>query len=336
MKIEELEELFNQFNDLHVVVIGDLMLDKYHWGAVERISPEAPVPVVNITSKEIRLGGAANVALNCRRLGAKVTIASVIGEDEDAEILIQLLKDQDIATSHIHKSPYRPTTSKTRIISRNQQMIRFDEEISDDLNIKEEHPFIDSTLKLLQIQKPDLVIFEDYNKGVLKANVIDKIMTHCKNIGIVTAVDPKAKNFLNYKHVDIFKPNLKEVREALNLQITEVNEHSLTPVHEQLMHHLDHHITFITLADKGVFAHDENRGFVKPCFVRNIADVSGAGDTVIAVASMTYVLTRNVLLMAQLSNLAGGLVCEEVGVVPIDKNLLYEQALAELLNNNTY
>lgn len=319
--------ILEKFSHLHVVVVGDVMLDIYRWGEVERISPEAPVPVVAIHKSESRLGGAANVALNCKSLGAKVTLASVTGADDDAKLLLHLLKEQGIGTDLIQQSADRITTTKTRILSRNQQMVRLDAERSDELNIKDEHAFIDATLRFLQIQKPDIVIFEDYNKGVLKENIIHKITGHCKSLGIITAVDPKLRNFLAYRNVDIFKPNLKEVREGLHIPLQQIDEAAMQQVHDLLYKQLQHRISFITLSEKGVYFNNGTESKILPSHRRNIADVSGAGDTVIAVAAMVYVITRDVERMAEWANIAGGLVCEEVGVVPINK----EKFVAELL-----
>ncbi|MGN6567725.1 MAG: bifunctional heptose 7-phosphate kinase/heptose 1-phosphate adenyltransferase [Flavipsychrobacter sp.] len=323
----ELAQLFERMSDLHVVVVGDVMMDKYWWGDVERISPEAPVPVVSLHKRESRLGGAANVALNCKALGAEVTIASVIGDDSDGMMLKKLVEDAGINSDLLMLSKQRPTTTKTRIMSRQQQMLRIDDEVTDELYLEEEHAFIDLVLRFLQRVKPDVLIFEDYNKGVLKENVINRITAHCTEIGIITAVDPKKRNFLAYKHVDIFKPNLKEVREALNIELEQVNNDSLNQVHSSLKDALQHKVTFITLSEKGVFYNDGISSAIVPSHIRNIADVSGAGDTVIATASMVYALTKSAALMAEVSNVAGGLVCEEVGVVPIKKDLLQEESL---------
>ena len=330
MNRTELHNLFNGINDLHVVVVGDVMLDNYWWGQVDRISPEAPVPVVAIQKRESRLGGAANVALNCKALGAKVTLASVVGNDMEGGSLIAMAAQAGIDTSLIMQSSKRPTTTKVRILSRNQQMLRLDDEITDDLFTEEEHPFIDLVLRFLQRVKPDVLIFEDYNKGVLKANVIDRITAHCKEIGIVTAVDPKKKNFLAYRDVTIFKPNLKEVREGLNIPVEQVNAAELNDVHDRLNNVLHHQVTFITLSEKGVFYNNGTSSAILPSHIRNIADVSGAGDTVIATASLVYTLTRDVALMAEVSNLAGGLVCEDVGVVSIQKDKLFRESEAIL------
>lgn len=313
-------------NGLHVVVVGDVMLDNYWWGNVDRISPEAPVPIVAITHRESRLGGAANVALNCKALGAKVTLASVIGDDADGNTLLRLAQEAGIDTSLVLKSNKRPTTTKMRILSRNQQMLRVDDEVTHDLYTAEEHPFIDEVLRYLQKVKPQALIFEDYNKGVLKENVISHITAHCKEIGIVTVVDPKRKNFLAYKDVTIFKPNLKEVREGLNMDLPVTNNAALDEAHDRLHHTLHHHITFITLSEKGVFYNDGTESEILPSHVRNIADVSGAGDTVVATATMVYTITKDVRLMAEISNLAGGLVCEEAGVVAIDKTKLLAES----------
>ena len=330
MKHTELQKVFDDMDSLHVVVVGDVMLDNYSWGHVERISPEAPVPVVALTHRESRLGGAANVALNCRALGAKVTLASVIGDDSEGVTLVKLANEAGINTELIQKSWRRPTTTKTRILSRNQQMMRIDDEVSDELHTDEEHPFIDAVLRFLQRVKPNVVIFEDYNKGVLKENVIQRIAAHCKEIGIITAVDPKKKNFLAYKDVTIFKPNLKEVREGLNLHIDNVNEQELNDAHRKLNQVLHHEITFITLSEKGVFYNNGFSSAIIPTRVLSISDVSGAGDTVIATAAMVYALTKDVALMAEVSNLAGGLVCEEVGVVSIKKERLRKESEALL------
>ncbi len=330
MHTEELHKIFEDMKGLHVVVVGDVMLDNYWWGNVDRISPEAPVPIVAITNRESRLGGAANVALNCRALGAIVTLASVIGDDAEGITLLTLAEQAGIDTDLVMKSNKRPTTTKMRILSRNQQMLRVDEEVTDELYMEEEHPFIDMVLKYLQKIKPDALIFEDYNKGVLKENVIRRITSHCKEIGIVTVVDPKRRNFLAYQGVTIFKPNLKEVREGLNMDISKVSNRQLDSAHTKLNDALHHNITFITLSENGVYFNDGKTSAILPSHIRNISDVSGAGDTVVATATIVYTITKNVHLMAEISNLAGGLVCEEAGVVAIDKEKLLEESVQVL------
>ena len=325
------EKLFNDFSSLKVAVVGDVMLDTYWWGSVDRISPEAPVPIVAMHKKEQRIGGAGNVALNTISLGAETTLFSVIGNDADADILLSLLQQENIDVQFILKSKERITTNKIRILSRNQQMMRLDAEVVHDITSDDELQLYNNFISYAQQYQPALVIFEDYNKGVLTQSLIAKLIAYCKANNIVTAVDPKRKNFFSYKEVDIFKPNLKEVKEALNLIFDQVEEPVLNNIHQQLHQVLAHQISFITLSEKGVYIQKDNFAKIIPSHMRKIADVSGAGDTVIAVASLVYAVTKDIILTAQIANLAGGLVCEDVGTVAIDKaKLLAECSLLHI------
>lgn len=323
--MENISQLFNDFAAVKVGVIGDVMLDTYMWGAVERISPEAPVPVVTLHKKEQRIGGAGNVALNLQSLGAKAFVLSVTGDDEDARCLTDLFNLNGINTQYCFRSAGRITTNKTRVISRNQQMMRLDAEITNDLSTEEERQLLRCFQRFIRDEKPNIVILEDYNKGVLTEGVIQAVIARCREAGILTAVDPKRKNFFAYKGVDIFKPNLKEVKEALNYLHVEAKLPLLNDIHRDLHTFLEHRISFITLSEKGVFYQEGDDAGLVPSHLRNIADVSGAGDTVIAVASLVYAARQNVHLMAEIANIAGGLVCEEVGTAAIDKlRLLHE------------
>lgn len=306
-------------------IIGDVMLDTYMWGHVERISPEAPVPVVSLNSTEYRIGGAGNVALNVQSLGAQPFVISVTGDDSDADRLESLFKSNHIDCNYCLRSRERITTNKTRVISRNQQMMRLDAEITDDLCLKDEERLIGLFEQFVEKERPQVVILEDYNKGVLTEAVIRVVISICRKAGIITAVDPKRKNFFEYKGVDIFKPNLKEVKDALNLLFTDTEVPVLQNIHSELHHLLHHHISFITLSDKGVFYAGNNSSALIPSHLRNIADVSGAGDTVIAVAALVYAATRDVRLMAEIANIAGGLVCEEVGTAAINREKLLHE-----------
>jgi len=321
----DFEKLFQQFSKIKVAVVGDVMLDTYWWGHVDRISPEAPVPVVSFDKREHRIGGAANVALNAASLGAEVSMFSVIGDDDDAVLLQALLSKHHIDSAHLLKSEVRITTNKMRIISRNQQMMRLDAETTKDLSADDENKLIKTVKKYIEYKKPAVLIFEDYNKGVLTEKVIEKITALCKKNNVIVAVDPKRKNFFSYKHADIFKPNLKEVKEGLNLLVDEIHLPVLKNIHQELSEKLHHQISFITLSEKGVFYQDEKKATIVPSHIRNIADVSGAGDTVIAVASLVYAATKDVHLMAEVANIAGGLVCEEVGTVAINKHKLISE-----------
>lgn len=325
MSSVNIDQLFEKMSHIKAGVIGDVMLDTYMWGHVERISPEAPVPIVTVDKKEYRIGGASNVALNIASLGASVSMISVVGNDEEGKQLQQLLQQQDIKTDFLLNSPKRITTSKTRIISRNQQMMRLDNEITTDLGYEDENRLILALQTFIAQEKPDVLIFEDYNKGVLTELVIQKAIDLCRHHGIVTTVDPKRKNFFSYKGVDVFKPNLKEVKDGLNLLTDDVSEEALKQIHLRLKEQLQHHTSFITLSEKGVYYENETEAGIIPSHRRNIADVSGAGDTVIAVASLVYTATKNIQLMAEVANIAGGLVCEEVGTAAIQQERLLQE-----------
>ncbi len=318
------EKLFQQIAKIKIAIIGDVMLDTYWWGHVERISPEAPVPVVSFDKRDHRVGGAGNVALNAVSLGADVTVFSVIGDDDDA-ILLQALLSKNNISAYLLKSHERMTTNKTRIISRNQQMMRLDAETTGDLSAQEENNLIKAVGKYIKDKKPQVIILEDYNKGVLTEKVIAEIISLCRKNNIIIAVDPKRKNFFAYNQADIFKPNMKEVKEGLNLLLDDTNLSALKNIHQQLHKKLQHKISLITLSEKGVFFQYGKNAKIVGSHVRNIADVSGAGDTVIAVAALVYAATKNVQLMAEVANIAGGLVCEEVGTVAINKERLVSE-----------
>ncbi|HMU10685.1 MAG TPA: PfkB family carbohydrate kinase [Ferruginibacter sp.] len=321
----DFDKLFHQFTGLKVAVIGDVMLDTYWWGNVDRISPEAPVPVVALSKKELRIGGAGNVALNAHSLGASVSMISVLGKDDDGDQLTELLQKNGIETKYLVHSERRITTNKIRIISRNQHMMRLDAEIADDLGKEDEDRLLYRFENYIAAENPDVVILEDYNKGVLTAAVIKQVVSLCTKHNILTAVDPKRKNFFTYEGVGIFKPNLKEIKEGLNMLPETINLSVLKDMHLLLQEKLQHQVSLITLSEKGVFYQRENDAAVIPTHIRSIADVSGAGDTVIAVASLVYAATKDVKLMAEMANIAGGLVCEEVGTVAINAGKLLSE-----------
>jgi rfaE bifunctional protein kinase chain/domain len=321
----DFEKLFSDLTRLKVAVVGDVMLDTYWWGKVDRISPEAPVPVVAVSKREQRIGGAGNVALNIASLGASVSMISVLGKDDDGEQLTKLLQENNINTKYLVTGEHRITTNKIRIISRNQHMMRLDAELADDMTTEDEDRLLYAFENYVAAESPAVVILEDYNKGVLTENVIKRIIALCKKQNILTAVDPKRKNFFAYEGVDIFKPNLKEVRDGLNLLPGEINISVLKDMHLLLQEKLQHRISLITLSEKGVFYQQEHTAAIIPTHIRSIADVSGAGDTVIAIASLVFAATGDARLMAEMANIAGGLVCEEVGTVAIDKSKLFAE-----------
>ena len=319
------DQLFIDFSKLKVVIIGDVMLDTYWWGQVDRISPEAPVPVVALQRKEHRVGGAANVALNTVALGAETTIVSVIGSDADGVLLQSLFEAEQIDTRYLLTDASRMTTNKTRVMSRNQQMMRLDAEITTPIHSDIEAALLQKFTACLDAKNPDVVIFEDYDKGVLTPTFIKAAIAICTERNIVMSVDPKKNNFLAYKGVTLFKPNLKEVKEGLQVPIAAVTLDNLRAVHAALQTHLAHQISLITLSEKGMFYDTGDTAKIIPTHVRSIADVSGAGDTVIAVASLVYAATKNIELATEMANIAGGLVCEEVGTAAINKTRLLSE-----------
>lgn len=323
--MNNIANIFESFENIKVGIVGDVMLDTYMWGKVDRISPEAPVPIVAVNKKEYRIGGAGNVALNICSLGAKASVLSVTGNDDDGHALQKMFTEEGIDTSFMLQSSKRITTNKIRVIGRNQQMMRLDHEVTGDLGYEDENRLILAVQHYIAQEKPQVIILEDYNKGVLTELAIQKIVDLCRHNQIITAVDPKRKNFFAYQGVDIFKPNLKEAVEGLNIIAGDINEPLLNDIHAALTDKLQHRVSLITLSEKGVFYRQGNEGGIMPSHIRNIADVSGAGDTVIAVASLVYAVTRNVRLMAETANIAGGLVCEIVGTAAINKEALLKE-----------
>lgn len=324
MSFSTLEEVFAAFNHLKVLIIGDVMVDSYIHGKVERISPEAPVPVVHIRKKENRLGGAANVALNIQAMGAVPILCSVIGKDANGADFMSLLEKHKLSKTGILESEDRITTVKSRVMSGGHHLMRMDEE--DDQNISK-------TLQNLLYQKiahlieeAQVVIFEDYDKGVLTPDLIKAVVELATSKKIPTVVDPKKRNFHAYEGVSLFKPNLKELKEGLNIDIKEVNQANLNKASHQLKEKMNLTGCLLTLSENGMFVDLKQEQYLVPAWIRNISDVSGAGDTVVSVAALGLALQLSPLNLLHLSNLAGGLVCEFAGVVPIQKEQLLSEA----------
>lgn len=324
----KLETLFHSFSTKKILVVGDVMMDRYIKGSVHRISPEAPVPIVNFTKEENRLGGAANVALNLVALGAKTYIASVIGNEKEGMDMIQLFDQQQIDCQALIKSSNRITTVKTRVLGNNQQLLRIDTEQTHPINSEEENQLITSITTLVEKEGIDAIIFEDYNKGVLTRNCISNIVQLANSKGIITTVDPKKDNFFAYKNVTLFKPNLKELKEGLSLQFDMRQDFApFEKAVDLLTNTLENKLSFVTLSELGVFIQGDNEKHYLPAHIRTIADVSGAGDTVISVATLCLTAGVSMRNIAQIANISGGLVCEEIGVVSINKEKLQNEIL---------
>lgn len=327
MTEKELSNIFSDFNSKNILIIGDVMLDSYMWGKVNRISPEAPVPIVSITKRENRLGGAANVALNVRALGANAILAAVVGDDERGKQFFELLEKRELSNKGIVKSKNRPTTVKHRVISDGQHLLRVDEETDQPLIDEIEEEFIHNTLILIQNKNIDAIIFEDYDKGVITPNVIKHVVNLANAKGIPTLVDPKKRNFNDYRNVTLFKPNFKELVEGLKLDIRKNDFDSIQEAAEHLQEEMRVKNVLITLSELGVFISNNGNYAQIPAQIRDISDVSGAGDTVISVATLCMSCNMEPEKIAAISNIAGGLVCEKVGVVPIDKEKLLEESI---------
>ncbi len=321
-----MKKLFKQFNDLNILIIGDVMIDTYLWGSVDRISPEAPVPVLLINKKENRLGGAANVALNVQSLGATAIVCAVVGEDKEGTEFLELLKARGLNADGIIRASERLTTVKTRVIGQKQQILRIDSENNQNIGKILSDKVIAKITAIINKQTIDAIIFQDYDKGVISASLIHEIVKLADKNKIITVVDPKKRNFLDYTGVTLFKPNLKELRDGLKLEINLATPQELEKAVEQLKNHLNCKSVMVTLSERGVFIDSAKGKKLIPAHIRDIADVSGAGDTVIATAALCLAAGLDEFSTAAIANISGGLVCEHPGVVPVNKEQLLKEA----------
>ena len=318
----DLKTLFQGFNNKKVLIVGDAMIDAYMWGEINRMSPEAPVPVVEVKKRENRLGGAANVALNLKALGATPILCSVVGTGNRGILFKELMKESNLSTGGILANNKRKTTIKTRVIAENKHQLRIDEE--------ETHPIIQAKefLKLTEslMTDIDVIILQDYNKGVLTPEVIESVISIANEKGIPTIVDPKKQNFNSYKNCTIFKPNLAEIKAGMNIEFDADNLAEIESASAELREKLNANGILLTLSERGICINSEEKFTHTPVFKSNIIDVSGAGDTVVSVASLCLASKMDYTQLSILSTLAGGIVCEEVGVVPINKYKLLTEA----------
>jgi len=322
----DINTLFQGFNDKKVLIIGDSMIDAYLWGEINRMSPEAPVPVVEVKKHENRLGGAANVALNLKALGATPILCSVIGTGNRGVLFEELMEESNLSTEGILSTNKRKTTIKTRVIAENKHQLRIDEEETSPILQVEE--FLKLTISLMD--DIDVIILQDYNKGVLTSEIIEGVIASANKNGIPTIVDPKKLNFNSYKNCTIFKPNLAEIKAGMKVDFDANNIAEIEKATTKLKKQLSAKGVLLTLSERGICINSEKEFKHTPAFKRNIIDVSGAGDTVISVASLCLASNMDYTELSVLSTLAGGIVCEEVGVVPINKEKLLNQALKHI------
>ena len=328
VEIKKIKRIFESFNKLNILIVGDSILDAYMWGDVDRISPEAPIPVVSVNKKENRLGGAANVTLNIKALGANPILCSVLGGDDKQAIFARQMADNNLEISGLIIDNNRKTTVKTRIFGHNQQLLRIDEEILERISKKTEKELINRIKSIISKTVIDAVIIADYDKGVVTPALIREVAEMANSKNIPVAADPKIKNFNQYKNINLFKPNLKELAEGLKTELVKGDFENIKATAK--LHRESKNIRYIlvTLSEQGVLLGSEETNEVISAEAHQVSDVSGAGDTVISVASACMAANVPPLDMAIIANLAGSLVCEKVGVSPLDK----EQLLSETCN----
>lgn len=316
-----MSEILARWQKLHVLVLGDVMIDRYMHGRVNRISPEAPVPVFDHQYTTDHLGGAANVALNCHALGAQTFLCGVLGQDEESHIFTRLLAEQELSSAGLLTLSTRKTTLKTRVMAGEHHVLRIDQEQRDDLSKKEEMELLRRIHILVEQEKINLVILQDYNKGVLTPAIIKEVISLCHDRHIKVTVDPKSRNFFEYRGVDLFKPNLQELEQALQLRVSAETD-SLLQARDRLLSRMPHHHTLITLGSKGLIYFQDPHLVRQEAVPIRIHDVCGAGDTVISIASLALASGLPPEQIAQLANQGAAWVCTQPGVVPVSPEAL--------------
>jgi rfaE bifunctional protein kinase chain/domain len=323
---ERLSDIFKNFERVKVAVIGDVMLDRYIWGSVNRISPEAPVPVIEVEGEDAKLGGAGNVANNIKSLGAFPLLIGVVGDDREGETLFELMKQEGFNTGGIIIDKTRPTTVKTRVIAHSQHVVRIDKESREPINYTIQERIKEIILQ--NIHDLNAIIIEDYNKGVVVRNLIYDLIEIANKYDVLITVDPKFDNFFEFKNVTVFKPNRKEVEDVLGKKLD--SEEKVIEAGRVILERLRCRYLLLTRGEKGMtlFTRDGEITHI-PTKARKVADVSGAGDTVISTVTVALAGGANIIESAALANYAAGIVVEEVGVVPVNKEKLFKVALLD-------
>lgn len=304
---------------MRAIVIGDAMVDTYLWGNVERISPEAPIPVVSVTKRESRLGGAANVALNLQALGAKPVLFSVVGNDISGQEFKKLVAEKKLPQHGIFEDPGRPTTVKSRIIGKGRHIARVDEESTQIIDAELERKIGQAVKNELDTSGADVILFVDYDKGLISQRLFEFVNKFATEKQIPVTVDPKKRNFHFYRDINLFKPNFYEFTGGTGVRLEKGDLEGLAKAALDFKLKQNINFIFITLSELGVFVSNGKDEHYLPAVIREIADVSGAGDSVLSVVSLALAAGLKSNEMAIMANLAGGLVCESPGVVPVDK-----------------
>ena len=313
MRKEIINRFFEDINQLKCLVVGDLMIDAYRFGKVSRISPEAPVPVIEIESKEDRLGGAANVAFNLKHLGADPILLGTVGKDEQGQLLKDILKEANMSTEGILQVDSKITTVKTRVIAQHQHLLRMDQEDCSELTSLEQEELILRLKDICSSQKIDVIIFEDYNKGLLNRSFINEAISIAKSFNIPTTVDPKKANFKDFKGATLFKPNKKEILEGLKLE-DNIKLEDLKKVTRDFASESDFDLVLLTLSEDGIMISDQSDTFSDRAHKRDIADVSGAGDTFLSALAVEYMRSRDILSAIAFANDCATQIVQKRGV----------------------
>ena len=331
MDKQRIDEIFSGLGGNTIIILGDLMMDRYLWGEVHRISPEAPVPVVEVKNETVLLGGAANVAMNVHALGDLPCLIGVIGNDMRSETFRILLSDNGILGDGIVTDNSRPTTIKTRIIAHNQQVVRADHESVEEVNSAIEKEILNKIKE--NINSARGLIISDYGKGVITKSLLEKVIGLCRKKGIFIAVDPKDVHFKSYRHVSVITPNHHEAGFAYGKRIR--NEEESKEVGWGLMKILDAESILITRGPEGMalFEKGEKLTFL-PAVARKVYDVTGAGDTVISTFTSAVAAGAALPEAAYISNQAAGIVVGEVGTAQVKKEVLLKEIHRALKGNN--
>jgi D-beta-D-heptose 7-phosphate kinase/D-beta-D-heptose 1-phosphate adenosyltransferase len=325
--MKDWRKVLESFAEVRVLIIGDVMLDRYWWGTVSRISPEAPVPVVKLEKTELKAGGAANVAANISSLGATSLLVGVTGEDECGRALPQILEQHNVSAKHLISFSNRPTTTKTRIVAHNQHVVRIDEEQAAPLDAKQAQIVWQAADKLMP--EADVVVLSDYAKGCLCDSVLSSVIETARKLKKIVLVDPKGKNYEKYKGATLLTPNKSEAAAASGIDITD--ERTIIEAGNRLLENLQIESLLITLGEDGMRLFEKGKGSKHfPAMARAVYDVTGAGDTVIAAMAVALGASLELPEAVKMANAAAGLAVEELGTTPV-----FAADLAKALENET-
>ena len=325
-------EVWEKFSKVKVLIVGDIMLDRYWWGKVERISPEAPVPVVNLEKTSLVAGGAANVAANVAGLGAKPFLIGLTGTDEEAALFPEVLLKNNVSADFLIKSSNRPTTVKTRIVAHNQQIVRIDQETKTAINQIEEEELWKSVERV--IDEIDIIIVSDYGKGTISTDISVRLITSAKRLDKKILIDPKGKNYAKYRGATMLTPNRFEVAEAEQLE--NFGQQTIEEAGQRLISELSLESILITQGEEGMtLVEKSNRVKHISVTARNVYDVTGAGDTVIASLGVAIGSGENLLAAAKFANESAGLVVEQIGTTAISKKMFDNKTDEKFSRSNT-